>query len=130
MKARAKNLVKKFAYISLIDECPKQGWRLPTLEEAKNSHTEYTCFWIQSKTEIFDDRLHVAYFKDSNSTKFVNKSFMLDAVVMVEPKVCMTCKYFLVNSGGFCLHPTLKEYIYPGTLPSDWGCTYHEKKES
>lgn len=114
---KSKTLVRKFSYGELIKECLTQGWRLPTLEEAKEIETSSDCFFIQAETGIYDDRLSSVYYPKSNKVGLVNKKFMLDTVVVVLPKVCVDCIDFnMCEVKKFACN----EY---GKDPKIWGCT-------
>ncbi len=77
--------------------------------------------WVQNNAEIFDDRLHTAYDVKANKVHLVNKSFMLNVAVIVEPQVCRRCKHIYGDYGcmkyGFNIKNTTG-------LPVDkFGCT-------
>lgn len=119
---KSKTLVRKFSYGELIKECLTQGWRLPTLEEAKEIETSSDCFFIQPKTEIFDDRLSSVYYPNSNAIGLINKKFMLDTVVVVLPKVCVSCDYC-----DMCVIKKFACNTY-GKDPKTWGCTEFKRR--
>lgn len=121
---KSKTLVKSFAYDELLEECKKQGWRLPTLEEAKNVTTHSDCFFIEPKTEIFDDRLTCVYYPNSNSVGLLNRNFKVTSVVMKEDQFCVNCVFNRVG----CIHPLNIGWLDISEAPEKWGCTEFKRR--
>jgi len=87
---RLKSLFKKFSYNELVKTCKREGWRIPTSKEVKNRKTEHDTFWIIDPPEKQDRKTHAhiyqKHFKDGH--QIANKNFLMNAVVIVEEKVC------------------------------------------
>jgi len=87
---KLKSLVKKFAYDELVKTCKRENWRIPTAKEVKNRKTEHEDFWISDLPEKQDRKTHAhiyqQHFKDG--LQIANKHFLMNAVVIVEEKVC------------------------------------------
>ena len=87
---RLKSLIKKFSYTDLVKTCKREGWRIPTSKEVKNRKTDHDTFWITDPPEKQDRKTHAhiyqKHFKDG--LQIANKHFLMNAVVIVEEKVC------------------------------------------
>ena len=125
IKLRLKSLKLKFSYGGLITECPKQGWRLPTLEEAKTLKTDLNEFWVQNQTDISDDRLYTTYNVKENKVYLVNKKFMIPTAVIVEPETCSRCEHL---KAGCCRVYSFYPIHAVGVPASEFGCTTSFKR--
>lgn len=87
---KLKSLIKKFSYNELLKTCKRENWRIPTAKEVKNRKTEHDTFWIIDPPEKQDRKTHAhiyqKHFKDG--LQIANKHFLMNAVVIVEEKVC------------------------------------------
>ena len=85
-----KSLVKKFSYCDLIKVCKKNGWRIPSSKEVKNRKADHDTFWVSDQPEKQDRKTHShvyqKHFKDG--LQIANKHFLMNAVVIVEEKLC------------------------------------------
>jgi len=100
---KLKSLIKKFSYNELVKTCKREGWRIPTAKEVKNRKTEHDTFWIIDPPEKQDRKTHAhiyqKHFKDGH--QIANKNFLMNAVVIVEEKVCENCRYY-ESRDGYC----------------------------
>ncbi len=87
---KLKSLIKKFSYNDLVKTCKRENWRIPSSKEVKNRKTAHDTFWISDPTEKQDRKTHAhiysKHFKDG--LQIANKHFLMNAVVVVEEKVC------------------------------------------
>lgn len=123
---KSKTLVKQFGYNTLLIECEKQGWRLPTMEEARQIDTPSDCFYINHEE---DDNYASVYYPKSGEVGRVHKLFMLESVVVVEPKVCINCDH-CDDLSYYCI--VLKLYV-DSDLERDvtkWGCTEFKRRSN
>ena len=92
---KIKNLIKKFSFIEILKTCEAEGWRLPTLAEAKQGTFMHDMFWISDVPDNEADiETHALLYKpETDKTYLVNKSFIEPTVVIVTPQIC-GWKYF------------------------------------
>lgn len=82
---KLKELVKKFSFRGLSEECVKQDWRLPTLEEVKRlGINKHQFCWVSDLPEKKEDRETHALMYDrfSDKTYLVNKSNLTTCAVV------------------------------------------------
>ena len=116
---KLKSLIKNFSYDAILNELPKQGWRLPTLKEARELQTEHSAFWIQAETKIHDDRLHIMYNVLENRVNLVNKHFMLPTAVIPLPSTCDLCRH---QRNGMCRFYDFNIRVTTGVPVQEFGC--------
>ncbi len=82
-----KSLIKKFSYNELIEECPKHGWRIPTIEEAKDVDTLHDSFWVtNTKEPLAGEGYEYVFSKNEPHKKFIsNKNHLKNVVIVMEP---------------------------------------------
>lgn len=124
MTGRLKPLVKTFSYNEIIEECEKQGWRLPTLAEVRDAELEYSCVWISDRPSDYEWRgAHHRVFDVSKPDIEItaNKQFRFHVVVVVNDKRCSNCSHLYNNWKCEIYDLDIKNVI--GVPVTDFGCT-------
>ena len=114
---KLKSLALSFSYDKLVEECEKQDWRLPTLEEARELDTDHDEFWIDAKLPIHNEYDAVYYSKSRNKVGYMHKDHGLTAAIIKMPQVCSRCEHYC-RPGG-CLE---YDFVIP-TQADKFGCT-------
>jgi len=100
-----KSLVIKFSYYDLVKECSKQGWKIPTSDEVKNSNVDHDVIWVGDPPPHDEDpdRAYL-YVKSKNKLELCNKSFMHYCVVIKMP--CIWDRVFDGHFNISCVNQT------------------------
>ncbi len=95
-----KNLIKKFGYDSLVEECEKQHWRIPTSEEVSNTEIDYDLIWVSDP--CFTEGRAVLYNPKEDRVYLSNRNHMHYAVVIKLPCrwVPVDFNYFQTDCGN------------------------------
>ena len=86
MERKLKVLIKKFSFNSLVEECKKHGWELPTAYDISAARLDYRNVWV-SDVPIRDiDKDDHAYVFNliSGNLLISNKNNLQHAVVFEE----------------------------------------------
>lgn len=131
---KLKFLVQKFSYNELVKVCKKKNWKIPTEKEIKGKKVPYDTFWITDPPEKQDRKTHAHIYQKQfkDGLQIANKHFLMNAVVIVEEKVCQNCKHYerLTKSDiYYCANPNdgMEAISY---VPADFGCNRFERKET
>ncbi len=88
---KTKSLIKKFSFGELQKTCEREGWSIPTIEEAKKFEgSAYDLFWVLDLPKHKDDiETHAILYERSTDRKYiVNKNHLQLSVVIVNIKRC------------------------------------------
>ncbi len=87
---RLKSLIKKFSYNDLLKTCEREGWQIPSSKDVEGKDLEHEEFWVSDLPEKQDRETHAHIYNQrwSQVLQIANKHFLINAVVIVEEKVC------------------------------------------
>ena len=87
---RLKSLIKKFSYRDLLKTCEREGWQIPSSKDVEGKDLEHEEFWVSDLPEKQDRETHAHIYNQrwSQVLQIANKHFLINAVVIVEEKVC------------------------------------------
>lgn len=140
---KLKPLIKKFSYNELLKTCEKEGWKLPSSKDVEGKDLDHEEFWISDLPEKQDRASHACIYNKRwpQAMQIANKHFLLNAVVIVEEKVCENCKH---SYSSYMLNPTHCKVVtfpyfceveaewedMPLEINKDFGCNKFERKEN
>ena len=82
---KIKSLLRRMGYNTLVTECEREGWKIPTSEELKSFNSEHLEVWTSDVPEDVNDiDTHgKVYNYGTRRTYLCNKNFRQNCIVLV-----------------------------------------------